>query len=353
MTTHPRVLPPLPPDDLAAVAVADVVPWRELAGARLFLSGGTGFFGSWLVESFVAANRRHALDARLTVLSRDPERFLARAPHLRDANELTFRVGDVREICSNDDRYTHVIHAATAASAQLNAEAPLEMLDTVIDGTRRVLDIAVKSGARRFLFTSSGAIYGPQPSTVSHVEESFPQAPDPLRAADPYGNGKRLAEHLCQLYGAVHGLEVVHARAFAFVGPHLPLDTHFAVGNFLRDAMAGRSVQVGGDGTPLRSYLYAADLTTWLWALLLRGAPGQAYNVGSDEAVSIAQLAQVVAETVGDGRFSIAKEPLPGAPVARYVPSTRKAREQLGLAVTVPLPEALRRTAAWWRSVDG
>ena len=215
----------------------------------------------------------------------------------------------------------------------------------------------MECGAQKFLLTSSGAVYGRQPSTLTHVAESFTGGPDPLDPLQAYAEGKRAAELIGAVYARDRGLEVVTARAFAFVGPYLPLDAHFAVGNFMRDALAGDTIRVGGDGTPYRSYLHAADLAVWLWTLLARGESGRAYNVGSEEAVTIRELADAVAQAARSvGRspiVSIAREADPSATPARYVPSTRRAREELGLRAHITLDDALTRTLGWLAERNG
>lgn len=322
--------------------------WEELRGQRLFITGGTGFFGCWLVESFLWANDKLGLEAELHVLTRNAENFRHKVPHLANHPALYLHVGDVRDFPFPKGTFGYVIHAATEASAKLNEEDGLRMVDTIVQGTRRTLEFALQAGANRFLLTSSGAVYGPQPPETTHVPETYTGAPDPLSPGSAYGEGKRLSELLCALYQKQHGLHSVIARCFAFVGPYLPLDVHFAIGNFIRDGLAEESIAIGGDGTPYRSYLYAADLAIWLWTLLIAGAPGRAYNVGSEEDVTIAELARTVARTFPvPPEVRIAHAPVPGRPASRYVPSTRRIQQELGLKPTISLEEAIRRTAAW------
>ncbi len=264
---------------------------------------------------------------------------------------MTFLAGDIRTFEFPTGEFSHVLHAATQASASLNASAPLEMFDVCYSGTRQALEFARHCGAKRFLLTSSGAIYGPQPPNLPHISEEFEGSPDLSSPASAYGKGKRAAEWLCSVYGLDFGFETTIARAFAFVGPGLPLDQHFAIGNFLRDGLNGGPIQIAGDGTPFRSYLHAADLMIWLWTILLRGKPGRVYNVGSDEAVSIEETARAVANAFEPIlEVEIAQKPLPGALPARYVPAIERARRELGLEVRISLGESIKRTLNWLRA---
>jgi len=328
-----------------------------MRGQRLFVTGGTGFFGCWLVESFCDANRKLGLGAQVTVLSRDPDRFRAKCPHLVNDSAVTLHAGDVRDFEFPVGEFRYVIHAATEASAKQAAEEPLEMLSTILAGTERTLKFAAQCGARKFLLTSSGAVYGKQPKDMTHVPESYAGAPDPLDGASVYAEGKRASELMCALHhrtAAAKGVafEAKIARCWAFCGPHLPLDAHFAIGNFIGDVVAGRPIAIAGDGTARRSYLYAADLAIWLWTILFRAPALIPINVGSAHDVSIRELAEVVAAALApETPIHVAKQGVPGAAPARYVPSVERAVSILGLRETVGLTESIRRTFAWHKAV--
>lgn len=342
-------------NDLEQIRSATESLWDEMRGQRLFLTGGTGFFGTWLVESFCHINRELGLDAQVTVLSRDPAKFSAKCPHLVCDSAVTMLAGDVRNFIFPEGEFRYVIHAATETSPKQSQEQPLEMLTTILDGTRRTLEFAGRCGARKLLLTSSGAVYGKQPVDMTHVPETFGGAPDPLDVASVYAEGKRGSELMCALYqhaGAARGaeFEAKIARCWAFCGPHLPLDAHFAVGNFIRDALAGRPISIGGDGTPRRSYLYASDLMIWLWTMLFRAPALVPINVGSANDLSIRELAEAVAKALTRGaEVHVAKKAVEGAAPSRYVPSVKRAEELLGLRETVALAEQIRRTAKWHR----
>ncbi len=327
--------------------------WEEMRGQSVFITGGTGFFGCWLVESFCHVNRALELGARATVLTRDPTRFAAKAPHLAGDPAIALHAGDVRSFNFPAGEFRYVIHAATEASAKQSAEEPMEMLSTILAGTERTLKFAAQCGARKLLLTSSGAVYGRQPGDMTHVPESYDGAPDPLNAASVYAEGKRAAELMCAVYqksAEAKGVEFEAkiARCWAFCGPHLPLDAHFAIGNFIGDVLAGRSISIAGDGTPRRSYLYAADLATWLWTILFRAPSLLAINVGSARDVSIRELAEcVTAKLAPETNIQVAKQAVPGAVPERYVPSVERVEMLLGLRETVGLEDAIRRTAEW------
>jgi dTDP-glucose 4,6-dehydratase len=213
-----------------------------------------------------------------------------------------------------------------------------------------VLQFARRCRARKLLLTSSGAVYGTQPADVTAFEEGDYRGPDPTVPASAYGEGKRAAELLCMLESRQSALEIKIARGFTFVGPYLPRDRHFAIGNFIRDAMTGGPVVVKGDGTAVRSYLYGSDLTIWLMTILMKGAPGRAYNVGSDQPTSIRELAETVSRVLGASAPVILGAHARARPAGpdRYVPCTRRAQQELGLRATVSLDDGVVRTRQWY-----
>ena len=315
---------------------------------NLLITGGTGFFGRALIKNFEAERlTTGALPfEQITVLSRSPEKFRLNYPALANLAWISLHSGDILSPDTFPQQsFSHILHAA-ADSTDTAALTPLQRYQQIALGTQNILDFAVQQETQRFLLTSSGGVYGPQPDGMAFIPETYNGMPDPLLLSSTYGIAKRQAEHLCTLYGEQFGLETVIARCFAFVGEDLPLHAHFAIGNFIRDALWHESITVGGDGMPLRSYLDQRDLAVWLLCLLLKGQPGQAYNVGSDFAISVADLALLVRDTLA-----------PNKPVLilgrsdqqrqrnRYIPSIEKARTDFQLDVRICLKQAITDTA--------
>ena len=344
---------PLPAEDLEHIQRYTRALWDRARGKRMFLTGATGFFGAWLLESLAYCNRTLDLNLSATVLCRDPETVLTRLPHLREEGSIHWHPGDVRDFRFPEGEFEFVVHGA-ASTASANTLDALDLLSTIIDGTKRTIAFARERGTKHFLFVSSGAVYGPQPESISHISEEYRGGPDWTHPDSAYAEAKRVGEMMCSVLAQRSAISVSIARCFAFVGPRFPLDQHFAVGNFIADAMHGRDILIRGDGSPLRSYLYAGDLAIWLWTILFQagGAPQAPaiYNVGSGKAISIRELAeQVVAELNPHLRIEILQARNPIGPRLQYVPDVRKAEEELGLRQHVGLGEAIHRTAAWYR----
>jgi len=310
---------------------------------KLLLTGGTGFFGKALLRHWQAA----PASLRVTALSRDPEAFLTCHPEFAALPWLRFHTGNILDPASLPAAasFTHLLHAA--ADSTLGPQLPpLQRYTQIVDGTRNLLDYAVAHGIPRFLLASSGGVYGAQPPDMAYMPENHHGIPDPLKAGNAYSVAKRCAEHLCALYTQQHGIQTVVARCFAFVGRDLPLDAHFAIGNFIRDALASPRITVRGDGTPVRSYMDQRDLACWLDTLLRQGQAGQAYNVGSDAALGIAELAHQVRDLLAPGKpVHVSAEPSSGSFRHRYVPSIAKAQSELGLELRYTLSEAVQEAA--------
>ncbi len=335
-------------DDLCLVLNSTRELWEQARGKTFFITGGTGFVGTWLLETFAWINDHLGLNARAIILTRHYDAFAVKAPHLTGMRCFTFLPGDVRNFAFPSESIDYVVQGAVDVSPSLNATDPLLVAETIVSGTRQLLELARTKRCQRFLFLSSGAIYGrnvldknfSENTPVSCVESASPNA--------VYAEAKRFSENLCAVYAKQFSLHTTIARGFAFVGPYLPLDKHYAIGNFIRDGLDGSHIVVKGDGRDLRSYLYTSDLAVWLWTILFRGDSGEAYNVGSDEHYTIEQIAHMVSRAFDPAKeVTVMGKTKSSAKADRYIPCIDKAKLQLRLGIQTDLDSAIRKTIRW------
>ena len=308
------------------------------------LLGGSGFFG----KSFLDAFQRGALApwkiGKLIVVARHASSLAETHPaltrgsvHLVDA--------DVSR-CDGLPSADLIIHAASSTDARRYVTHAAEERANILaslENFNRIARHALRHA--RILYTSSGAVYGQQPGSVSHMDETYAAgAVDGLVAYKrDYAEAKRAVEQQLAHLGD-DGLKVTIARCFAFVGVHLPRDQHFAIGNFLGDGLAGRPITVQANHLVYRSYMHTDDLVRWLLGMVVAADETcPVYNVGSDESITVQEAARVVAGLFG----TTAQIPaLASDAVDRYVPSVAKARQQLGLENSFTLEQSLREIIA-------
>lgn len=335
--------------DLDAAYKRAPLIWRRLRGSHIFLTGGTGWLGRNLLEAICHANSVDDAQIKVTVLTRTPDRFAASAPNIAASPMILLHQGNVMDFPFPSGDFSHVIHGATTSAQETShGERPIAKFDTLVLGTRRVLDFTLECGAQNILFTSSG-VASSQPADGAAISEDFSEAPLTTDPNTALGQGKRAAEFLCSAHGAEFGLNVTIARCFSFIGPYMPLDLHYAIGNFIKDALNKHPIQVKGNGKPVRSYLYTTDLVVWLLTMLLREGTPRVFNAGSDQQISIRDLAHLVRDVVRPGlNVDVLNEPdsRVGNPVCNtYVPDISRARKELALDVWTDLRTAIQLTA--------
>jgi nucleoside-diphosphate-sugar epimerase len=343
-------------EDFAAIGAGVIDRCMKLDGHRIYLAGATGFFGKNLL-ALLSHLRSRGASFEVSALSRRPAMFLGGHPWW-DAPWITWLQGDAADPWPGAGAHSLLVHAATDTAADAHRDG-LEAFNQMVSISRRAMEFAGNRGVRRVLLCGSGAQYGAiaasgatRAAGGAGAAEQDRAACDSTAASSAYGEAKRVGELLGALHASRHGFEVVNSRCFAFVGPGLPLDGHFAIGNFLRDALAGTPIRMSSSGAAVRSYLYGADLAVWLLLLLLEAPAGAAINVGSDQPLSIFDLAQRVRGLVNHALEVIPGPVRPADERQYYVPSIACARA-LGLEPWTALDRAILRTAAWHRNCAG
>ncbi|MCH9637316.1 MAG: NAD(P)-dependent oxidoreductase [Candidatus Rickettsiella isopodorum] len=341
------------PDNLLSKDLNDILSqtltiWNELKDQRIFITGGTGFLGTWILESFVWINKKLKLNAEAVILTRDAESFLKKCPHLINDKALQFYEGNILDFKYPKGKFSYVIHAAT--DSNYTRVSSWEMLETIIEGTKHTLEFAKNSSVKKFLFISSGAIYGKQ-SGVDVINESHLSRLEATGLMPSYAIGKFIAEYMSNLYAREYQFDLKIARCFAFFGPYVPLNLHFAIGNFIHNRLKNETILIKGDGHSFRSYLYIADVCIWLWTILFQGKNLTAYNVGSHEKYSIEEMAHRIANCMepkvmikivnNNIKSSIAED--------NYIPDITLIKQHLNLAPRINFVNALNLTMEWFR----
>jgi dTDP-glucose 4,6-dehydratase len=205
-------------------------------------------------------------------------------------------------------------------------------------GTRRLLELAVRDRSEGFLLCSTGAVYMPQGRPLTEEDPLIP-----LDAPLSYGRIRRQVEDQCVATCKPHGIPLKIARGFAMAGPRLPENAGFALVDFLREAREGRSIQIKGSGNPVRSYLYASDLAVWLWKILFSRPDFVTFNVGSEEQIRLADLAEKIAGPAGRRVEILGQSSTGAAQNSVYVPNVKRALEFLGVPVGLSLGGILKK----------
>lgn len=339
----------LPVEDLEHIYQNTHDIWESFRGKSVFLTGGTGFFGKWLLESFIYINEKLDLNTKITVLTRNPESFLNEFPFYNDYKKtVSFVKGDILTYDFNlDEIFQFIIHAATSADEKLNLSNPISLADSIINGTKNILNFAIKNPVISFLNISSGAVYGDQFAEVSNIKEDDCFNLDLYNPKASYYESKRTAEMYTSLYFEKYNLPIKTARCFAFVGPYLPLKKHFAIGNFIYNVLNDQNIVLQSNGRSIRSYMYMSDLIIWLLIILTKGNNNNAYNVGSDNPISIKNLAELVSKNT-KSKVIIEERDINNINNV-YLPSIIKAKS-LGLNIKVNLQDSIDKTIKFYKN---
>ena len=318
---------------------------------KLLVIGGTGFFGKSILRYLSSLEGLDRPD--VTFLSRDPQRFIDNHPEFLEYQWVKYIQADITKNLTQikHQNYSHIIHAA-ADSTNVTELSDLFRFDQIVGGTRNVLDYVVeKQKAAKLLFISSGGVYGELPEHLESASEDLFTIPNPQMPTSFYSIAKRTAEHLCFLYHQEHGLNLSIARCFSFSGIDLPLDVHFAIGNFVKNARDGEDIIIKGDGSPIRSYLDQEDLAEWLMAILKKDLfEGDVYNLGSEIPISIADLASKVKE-ISNKSINVQIQEKISEPALQgwqshnkniYVPDIKTIKERFNVREKVSINQSIR-----------
>ena len=289
-------------EDLRLISSFASIPWNRLHGSSILLSGATGMIGSLLVDAILYKNEKEGLDCQVIALGRNESKAKMRFGHGWYSPFFQFVECDVNkaETMPDDLHAEYVLHLASNTHPVAYATDPIGTITANIIGTQNMLDLAVRCGAKRFLFASSNEIYGENRGDTELFDESYCGYIDCNTLRAGYPESKRCGEALCQAYKKQKGMDVVIARLTRSFGPTLQLTDSKALTQFLKNGLNKENIVLKSAGTQYYSYTYAADAVTGLLTVLLQGESGAAYNVADQSCdIQLKDLAKMIADIAG------------------------------------------------------
>lgn len=323
--------------------------WLHFKNRTILVTGASGFLGKWILFALLDAETRFGLGMRVICVTRDIQNLDTKVPPILLSAPFYWIESDIRQLCSaySAPPPSIIIHGATDIANSADAD-PVETFSVCVDGTRNILELAKKFDVERVLFLSSGAVYGSHANSESGYSEIANFAPDTRNIQSAYGQGKRASEWLLYSLSHTNNVKVSIARIYGQVGPYLPLDKHFAMGNFLLAALEKEDLFISGDGTPLRSYCYVTDTVRSLFFMLLRHEISGVFNVGGEQRLTILELAKLVKQLCAP-EVSIIVSDKKSVNVSRdhYYPDLTRFNSQICRWRPVELSEAITNTFSW------
>jgi dTDP-glucose 4,6-dehydratase len=307
-----------------------------VSGARVVVTGGAGFVGSWLCERLLEDGAAVVCVDSLVTGSLD------NVAHLRARPDFSVVEADVCDGVPVDGAVDLVLHLASPASPVHYLRLPVETLNVGSLGTSRALDLAADRGAR-FLLASTSEVYG-DPLVHPQPEDYWGNV-NPVGPRSVYDEAKRFAEAMTTAYRRSRGVDTVIARIFNTYGPRMSIDDGRVVPTFVHQALRGRPLTVAGDGSQTRSLCYVEDTVDGLVRLACSDLAGPV-NIGSDAETTVLDIARLVRDLTGS-TSDIEHVALPEDDPRRRRADLTVAREQLGWAPTTPSEEGLKRTVEW------
>lgn len=327
---------------------------ESLKNSQVCITGGSGFIGTWLCEIINYLNENHKFQTRVHVIDRDIEKIKKNVPHFLDSQLFTFQMADVKNILELPKDVNYIVHAAGQPDSRYHLSNPVDTMNSIAQGADALLRCTERlTHLKMFLTMSSSLVYGSFFDRVENTSETDQLPIDEASISNVYAAAKKFSETQTIAYKNQFRVPVTILRPFTFMGPYQSLQGPWALNNFINDMINKKSIKVLGDGETVRSFLYASDAAYWILSALVNAESGSIYNLGSQQATSLKELASLVGAYRMDSAHEGVSEIIYCAGTgtslkkSRMVPNVEKLTRKFGLKQTVPLQQAVERTIQW------